>query len=199
MPLDELKKEFAVKFLITLKENEIYKRKLEVNNKRVRFTNPDRLFYSILKKISSRMDFFISLVKPETVLNWYKDFIKKFWIFPHKNNKKRGRPKTPEEIKELVLKIKNDNFNMGYGKIVGELLKLGITLDKTTVRKIINDYRKKGKVKSGLTWKKFIKSHIDSLYAMDFFTLTNIFGKTYAIAYLNGTPNAQINYPFHIH
>ncbi len=36
-------------------------------------------------------------------------------------------------------------------------------------------------MKTGLTWKKFIKSHIDSLYAMDFFTLTTIFGKTYYI------------------
>jgi putative transposase len=165
MPLDKLKKEFAVKFLLTLKELEICKRKLEVNNKRIRFTNIDRLLYAVFKKISSKIDFYISLVKPETVLNWYKNFIKKFWIFPNKNKKKRGRPETPEEVKKLILKMKNENIRIGYSKIVGELLKLGITIDETTVRKIINDYRKDGKVKTGLTWKTFIKS-ILNLYML---------------------------------
>ena len=181
MPMEELKKEFAAKFIITLKELKICKRKLEVNNKRIRFTSFDRLFYAAFNKISSKMDYYISLVRPETVLKWYQQFIKKFWIFPHKSRKKKGRPDISKEIKELVLKIKNDNINIGYGKIQGELKKLGISMDKTTIRKILKTYRKKGKVKTGLTWKKFIKSHIDSLYAMDFFTLTSIFGKTYYI------------------
>ncbi len=116
MSLDELKKEFAVKFLLIAKELEICKRKLEANNKRIRFSNLDRLFYTIFKKISLKIDYYISLVSPETVLNWYKQFIKRFWIFPNKSKKKSGRPETSKEIKELVLKIKNDNIYIGYVK-----------------------------------------------------------------------------------
>lgn len=39
---------------------------------------------------------------------------------------KRGRPKTKEEIRELVLKMAREN-DSGYTRIMGELKKLGIT------------------------------------------------------------------------
>jgi len=65
--------------------------------------------------------------------------------------------------------MKNRNIQWGNGKIRGELLKLGIKLNKRTIARILNDFRKQGKIRKGLTWKKFIKSHMESLFAMDFY------------------------------
>jgi transposase InsO family protein len=70
--------------------------------------------------------------------------------------------------------MKNDNLNWGYKKIQGELIKIGITLDQKTIRNILNDFRRKGKVKKSLTWKKFLKLQIHTIYAMDFFTMDTI-------------------------
>ncbi|MBN2531488.1 MAG: hypothetical protein JXB88_01285, partial [Spirochaetales bacterium] len=70
------------------------------------------------------------------------------------------------------------------GKIQGELLKLGIRLSLSTIRRIIADFRKQGKIKSAFTWKKFIASHINHLFAMDFFTVTSLFGKTFYVFFI---------------
>ena len=70
--------------------------------------------------------------------------------------------------------MKNDNLNWGYKKIQGELLKLDISLDQKTVRNILNVFRRRGKVKKSLSWKKFLKLQIHSIYAMDIFTIDTI-------------------------
>ena len=67
--------------------------------------------------------------------------------------------------------MKNNNLFWGAKKIQGELMKLDKNLDKTTIRNIIREFRKQGKVNKSLTWKKFLKAQIDTIYAMDFFTV----------------------------
>ncbi len=73
--------------------------------------------------------------------------------------------------------MKNENLFIGAKKIQGELLKLGIDISISTIKRIIQVFRKQGKINASLTWKKFIRSHINCLYAMDFFTITTVFGK----------------------
>jgi transposase InsO family protein len=64
------------------------------------------------------------------------------------------------------------------------LLKLGISLDKRTIAKILTDFRKKGKIKNGLTWKRFLKAHIRTLFAIDLFTVDTVLGKRYYVFFL---------------
>ena len=44
-------------------------------------------------------------------------------------------------------------------------MKVGIFLDKKPISKILREFRRKGKVRTGLTWSQFIKNHLDSLVA----------------------------------
>jgi putative transposase len=82
-----------------------------------------------------------------------------------------GRPKTDDEIRELILRLGRES-NWGYTRIHGELKKLGITsVSRSTVANIMREAgidpspeRKKG------TWDRFIKSHLATLWACDFFT-----------------------------
>ncbi len=120
LPLSSTKKELMAKILLLQKENTILKRSLEVKKKRPRFNFEDRLFYSILNRITDKTRYHFTLVKPETVLKWIRRFIKGYWHFSQKN-KKTGRPETSNEIKQLVLKMKNENICWGNGKIQGEL------------------------------------------------------------------------------
>ena len=191
LPLSSTKKELMARILLLQKENTILKRSLEVKRKRLRFSFEDRMFYSIFSRITDKTRYHFTLVKPETVLKWIRRFIKGYWRFPQEK-KKIGRPETPYDIKQLVLKMKNDNIYWGNRKIQGELEKLGIKLDKRTIAGIIEYFRRKGKVKKGLTWSKFIQSHLSSLYGMDFFTLDTILGKCFYIFFIIHLQTRQI-------
>jgi len=178
LPFSKIKKELIAEFLLVMKENTLLRRKLESSGKKIRFTGLDKLFYAIISKLAAKFKSLVTLVKPETVLKWYHNFMKKRWDYSVKN--KGGRPQTSTDIKELILKLKNENIVWGNKKIQGELLKLGIDLDKNTIAKIIREFRKKGRVKNSGSWKKFIMSHIESLFAMDFLTVESIFsGRLY--------------------
>jgi putative transposase len=77
--------------------------------------------------------------------------------------------------------MKNKNLYWGYKRIQGELLKLGIELDKKTIWNILHDFRRKGKIKKGLTWAKFLKGHLKSIYAMDFFIVDTLFNQRFYV------------------
>ncbi len=191
LPLSSTKKELMARVLLLQKENAILKRSLEMKRKRIRFNFRDRLFYSILNRITDKTRYHFTLVKPETVLKWIRRFIKGYWSFAQRNNR-RGRPETPYNIKLLVLNMKNENICWGNGKIQGELEKLGIKLDKRTIARIIEYFRRKGRVRKGLTWSKFIQSHLSSLYGMDFFTLDTILRKRFYIFFIIHLQTRQI-------
>jgi len=191
LPLSSTKKEIMLKLSMQAKELSLCHRKLKVQNKRIKFSRFNKLFYALSSQISDKIRFPVTLIKPETLLKWTKDFIKNFWTYPH-HTKRRGRPGTPACIKQIVLKIKNENLQWGYKRISDELIKINIYLDKNTVKKIIKHYRKLGMVVSGLTWKKFISNHLKSLYAMDFFTVTTILGATFYVFFIIHLKTRQI-------
>jgi putative transposase len=74
---------------------------------------------------------------------------------------------------------------MRTGKIQGELFKLGIKISQSSIRRILKDFRKQGKVKNDITWSKFITSHLSKLFAMDFLTVDSLFNhKRYFIFFI---------------
>ena len=86
---------------------------------------------------------------------------------------KRGRKRTSQEIRELVVRLAKEN-HWGYTRILGELKKLGIkSLSRNTVKNILieNGIDPVPK-RSGDTWDSFIKRHFKTLWACDFFTKT---------------------------
>ena len=168
-------------------ENAILKKELQilkrgVKKKRISTTHSDRLFFTLLQKISNIMNH-ISIVRPETVLKWQRLIIKRNWTF-NNGSKRRGRKPITRDIQELILTLKNENILWGVRKIQGELRKLGIYIDYKTIWNILRSFRKKGKVKTYLNWKKFLTMHIASVYAMDFFTIDTIFNKRYYVFFI---------------
>jgi hypothetical protein len=173
------KKALLLQISLLQKEIEILKRKQ--GRRRIRFLHSDRIIISILNRVGHLKEHLI-LVKPETVLGWQRQLIKHFWTF--KSKKRVGRPPVSNEIKQLVLAMKNDNLFWGYKKIQGELKKLDIHLDKKTIRNILNDFRWKGKIKESLTWEQFLRLQIHSIYAMDFFTVDTVLRQRYYVYFI---------------
>ena len=85
--------------------------------------------------------------------------------------KKRGRPKTDKEIRQLVIRLAQENV-WGYVRILCELKKLGINrLSKTGVKNILKENNLDPvPERSKDRWDSFIKRHFQTLWACDFFT-----------------------------
>ncbi|MBL7006576.1 MAG: transposase [Spirochaetia bacterium] len=73
--------------------------------------------------------------------------------------------------------MKQENHLWGCHRIADELKKLRIDLHPTTVNKIVQTFRKNGKIQPNGSWKKFLKAHWDTLFAMDYATIDTLFGK----------------------
>ncbi len=110
-----------------------------------------------------------TIYKPETILAWNRNMKKKKWTFD-KSKKKIGRPKKGLETENLVIKLALEN-NWGYFRIKGEMKKLGYTVSKSYVKNILikNNIPPLPHRKS-ISWKTFLKSHMDVIWATDFFT-----------------------------
>lgn len=82
-----------------------------------------------------------------------------------------GRPKTPQDIRELVLRLARQNA-WGYTRILGELKKLGVgKISRSTVIKILKDAGMDTGPRRGQgSWDDFLKRHRDTLWACDFFS-----------------------------
>lgn len=110
----------------------------------------------------------ITIVRYETFLLWARGYKRKQKT---ENINKRGRPKTKEEIRKLVVRLAKEN-NWGYVRILGELNKLGIKrLSKTNVKNILKENNIDPVPKRAQdSWDSFIKRHFQTLWACDFFT-----------------------------
>ncbi len=152
------------------KENLILKRKHP--KQRFLISRIDKIIYVILNMLFNIKNNSI-LFSPYTILKWQKSLITSFWTFMKKDTHP-GRPPVPHDIKQLTLDMKNNNLLWGVKRIRDELLKIDISLDKKTIRNIINDFRRKGKISKTYTWKRFVNAHIESLFAVDYFTVDTV-------------------------
>jgi len=125
---------------------------------------------------------YVSLVKPKTILIYWKKKVRLRWKYP--STVKRGRPPVTGEIKKLILEMKQLNNSWGFLRISGELKKIGEFVSKDTVRRVIQKGRNDGNIPPNGSWKRFIKSHIDSLFCCDFFTIETVFNKTLYVFFL---------------
>jgi transposase InsO family protein len=126
---------------------------------------------SLFEKTDDAQRYF-SIVSPRTIIKVWKNIISKHWT--HKK-RKPGRPPVSKAVKELILKLKKENFLWDSRRIRDELKKLSIDISHETISKILQHFRKTGDIKPSLSWKRFLTSNWSTLFACDFFTVT-IFG-----------------------
>jgi len=88
-----------------------------------------------------------------------------------RGKRKRGRPRKPEEIRRLVVRMASEN-GWGYTRILGELKKLRITsICRNTVKNILKEHGfDLGPKRGEGTWDEFLKMHLKTLWACDFLT-----------------------------
>ena len=117
------------------------------------------------------------LVKPETVLRWQRELVRRRWA-AYGRRRPMGRPPLKEDVRALIVRMAKENPGWGYVRIRGELLKLGHRVAATTIRSVLIRARvpPAGR-RGGLSWKQFLAAHAQSLIATDFLTVDTIFFK----------------------
>ncbi|MCU0880794.1 MAG: hypothetical protein MUF06_23745, partial [Pirellulaceae bacterium] len=113
-------KELARQIKFLKVENQILRSKLP---KRITITPKERhRLVKFAQKLGGKvLRQLTTIVAPSTLLTWIRDEKKG----KKKTPVKRGRRRTPDEIRKLVLKLAREN-EWGYTRILGELKKLGI-------------------------------------------------------------------------
>jgi putative transposase len=73
----------------------------------------------------------LMIVKPETLIRWHRQGFKLFWRW----ESRVGRPRLPENIRKLIVRMVKENPTWGQARVADELsLKLGIQVSPRTVR-----------------------------------------------------------------
>ncbi len=103
--------------------------------KRPRLRRLDRILLAAASKAMPRNRWPSFIVKPETLLRWHRELIRRKWTYRRRGHP--GRPPIEPEVRDLIVRLGRENPRWGYQRIRGELLKLGIRVSATTARTIL--------------------------------------------------------------
>ena len=119
-----------------------------------------------------RLKEIVGLVTRQTLLAWHRKLIAK--KYDSSGVRRRvGRPPTAEELRDLVIRMAEENRGWGYTRIRGALANLGHEIGRGTIAEIL---KQAGLVPAPererkTTWAEFLKMHWDVMGATDFFTV----------------------------
>ena len=153
-------------------ENKILREKIGPN--RILLNDSQRRRLAILgKKVGRKMLTEVcSVFSPATILKWhFKLVAMKYDGSQHR--KKYGRPQITDELRNLIIKLARANRDWGAIRIQGQLKYLGYKVCPKTISNVLKKHglQPDPDYKRQTTWNEFVKSHMQSLAAIDFFSV----------------------------
>ena len=126
------------------------------------------------KRSANQLRDLIRLFQPETVLRWHRQLVRRKWTYDRNN--KGGRPSLDQELEALIVRLAQENDSWGYGKLAGELLKLGLKVSQTSIRTILDRHGiVPAPVRNGsLGWRHLMAHYKQQILACDFFTVETL-------------------------
>jgi hypothetical protein len=140
---------------------------LQRSVKKPRLRDRDRILWSLLARLWSDWRRALVVVQPETVIRWQRQGFRRYWRWKSRGP---GRPKVPQEIRNLIRQMSRENPLWGAPRVHGETLKLGIEISQATVSKYMVRHRKP----PSQTWRTFLSNHAKNIVSMDFFTVPTV-------------------------
>jgi len=157
----------AIAYLI--EENRVLKEQLTASGKRLRFTDDQRRRLAAKGKPLGRKVLLqiTTIVTPDTILAWHRKLIAAKWTYPRR---RVGRPGVMKEIRELIVRMAEENPSWGYARIQGQLKHLNHRVARSTIAKVLKQHGIKPSPYRPLSWRTFVRSHAHLIAAADFFT-----------------------------
>ena len=152
-----------------VEENRVLKEQLKSDGRRLRFTDDQRrrlaakgkpLGRKVLRQIAT-------IVTPDTILAWHRKLIAAKWTYPHK---RVGRPGVMKGIRELIVRMAEENPSWGYARIQGALRHLDHRAARSTIAKVLKEHGIHPSPDRPMSWRTFVRSHAHLIAAADFFT-----------------------------
>src|ERR1700716_2968998 len=116
-------------------ENRLLKDRLR--GKRIRFTDAERALLARKAKAVGRKALLEldTVVSPDTLLRWHRQFVAQKWNFTHRRGP--GRPRIMRAISELIVRMAQDNPGWGYTRIQGALANLKHRVGRGTIANVL--------------------------------------------------------------
>src|SRR3954464_4460859 len=152
-------------------ENRILREQL--GGRRVRFNDDQRRRLAVCAKGLGRklLAEVASLVTPDTLLAWHRKLIAQ--KYDGHDKRRPGRPRTQQQLENLVIRMAEENRTWGYRRIQGAMSHLGYTLARSTIADILRRYGIEPAPQRSrkANWKQFLTQHWELIVAADFFTV----------------------------
>src|SRR5918912_443816 len=158
----------------------LLRQQLRLYERQARQPQPSRWEKVALASLAARLPDLsrVALVfTPATLLRWHRQILKRAWTFD--NRPRRGRPPTSAACVELIVRLVRENPRWGYGKLQGELGKLGHRVSRSTIKRVLRQHGLPPAPERGKsTWRAFLGHYREYIVACDFFTVDTLFLKT---------------------
>src|SRR5262245_22864601 len=140
----------------------------------------DRAFLAALTRILPAARRRGQVVSPQT-LRWHRELVRRRWT---QSKQPPGRPPVERRVRELVLRLARENPRWGYPRIAGELLKLGLRVSPSTVRRLLLAAGlEPAPRRTGPSWRELLRQQASSTLACDFFTVETLTLRRYCVLF----------------
>jgi putative transposase len=126
-------------------------------------------------------------------MRWHRQLVRLKWTYKRKNN--GGRPPIDQELEYLIVRLAKENPSWGYGKIEGELLKLGFIARRSTIQNKLRKHNiQPASVRGGsVSWRHLMSHYKDQILATDFFTVETIALRTLYVLFFIELGSRQVH------
>ncbi|HZD68296.1 MAG TPA: helix-turn-helix domain-containing protein [Actinomycetes bacterium] len=133
---------------------------------RPRLQPADRALLAALSRLLPRARWSAFLVQPETLLRWHRRMVARRWTYPTIST---GRPPISDEVQQLVVRLARENPRWGYQRIHGELLRLGLRVSPSSIRRVLRAHSlDPAPRRASASWRSFLRQQAAGIVACDF-------------------------------
>src|SRR5215216_5952631 len=154
----------------------LLRQQLRLYERQAKQPRPSRWEQVVLASLAARLPDLsrVCLVfTPATLLRWHREIVRRKWTFD--NRPRPGRPPVSDACVELILRLARENPRWGYGKIQGELGKLGHRISRSAIKRILRQHGLPPAPERGAsTWRAFLGQYREYMVACDFFTVDTL-------------------------
>jgi transposase InsO family protein len=149
-----------------IEENRLLRRQL--GTRRLRLTDDDRRRLAARAHRVGRAALrgVATIATPDTLLRWHRQLIARKWTYASKP----GRRGVLREIRQLVVRMAEDNPTWGYTRIEGALKNVGHRVGRSTIARILKAHGLPPVPQRPTSWQTFLKAHWGVIAGADFFT-----------------------------
>jgi transposase InsO family protein len=154
-------------FANLIEENRLLRKQL--GGRRLRFTDDDRRRLAMRAHRLGRKALrdLATIVTPDTLLRWHRQLVARKWTHTRKQSGRRG---VLAQIRQLVVRMAEENPTWGYMRIQGALKNLGHQVGRSTVARILKMQGLPPAPQRPTSSRTFLRAHWGAIAGADFFT-----------------------------